>query len=48
MDAADTNVAIARLGGLGALLGALRRHESSAGVAEQACGALRNLAVNGR
>ena len=43
----DNQVSIARLGGLDAVLGALRRHEESAAVAEQACCALRNLAVNG-
>ncbi len=45
--AVDTQVSIARLGGLEALLSALRRHKSNAVVAKQACAALRNLAVNG-
>jgi hypothetical protein len=45
--AADNKVSIARAGGLEAVVGALRRHETSAAVAEQACWALRNLAVNG-
>jgi hypothetical protein len=44
---ADNKVSIARLGGVEAVLGALRRHQTSAAVAEQACGALRKLAVNG-
>ncbi len=47
MGAADNQVSIARLGGVEALLGTLRFHASTAGVAKQACGALSNLAVNG-
>ena len=43
----DNTVTIARLGGLDAVLGALRRHEESAAVAEWACRALSNLALNG-
>ncbi len=38
---------IARLGGVEAVLGALRRHEMSAAVAGKACGALFNLSFIG-
>ena len=44
---ADNKVSIARLGGVEALLSALRRHEASVAVAEWACSALSGLAVNG-
>ncbi len=43
----DNQISIARLGGVEAVLGALRRHETSASVAESACGAVQNLAMNG-
>ena len=38
---------IAKEGGIAAVVGALQRHQDHAGVAEQACGALRRLASNG-
>jgi hypothetical protein len=44
---ADTRASITRLGGVEAVVGALRRHETSAAVSETACGALENLAVYG-
>ncbi len=47
MNAAENKVLIARLGGVEAVLGALRRHASNAGVVELACGALSNVAVSG-
>ncbi len=40
-------MSIARLGGVEAVLGALRRPEMSAAVAEKACGALCDLSFNG-
>ncbi len=39
----DMRASIARLGGVEALLSALRRHETSARVAEMACAILCNL-----
>jgi hypothetical protein len=44
---ADNRVSIAPLGGVNAVLDCLRRHAPSAAVAEVACGALGNLALNG-
>ena len=43
----DNERAIARLGGLEAVVAALKQHAGVAGVAEAACGALGNLSFDG-
>ena len=44
----ENKVTMANAGGIELIVSAMKEHKSSAGVQEKGCGALRNLASNGR
>ena len=44
---ADNQILVAKAGGIGAILSAMKAHPSSAGIQEKACGALWSISVNG-